>query len=225
MVVSRIDRLVQGLGVIQCIASKWLILWSWKTTKNIAGPTARRRSDFSNFFQMSLFSLRRQGVLFLLLLTTFMGFMVLVAKVLRLFAFALQEWVSCSENASAWSIKSESVSYQHATFLHIFTTGGGCYPFFEEKVPPLFLNLAKGKTLVIWLGSDKKLRNWLFSTFELGFKGRRKKRKYFMLRLTISVHPPLQSAFCENICGCFFILNYDSICSEMDFTLCHKTAR
>ena len=46
-----------------------------------------------------------------------------------------------------------------------------------------------------------------------------------MLRLTISVHPPLQSAFCENICGCFFILYYDSICSEMDFTLCHKTAR
>ena len=75
----------------------------------------------------------------------FMGFMVLVAKVFRLCAFALQEWVSCSENASAWSIKSESVSCQHATHLHIFTTGGGCYPFFEEKFHLCSSTLPKAK--------------------------------------------------------------------------------
>ena len=32
-------------------------------------------------------------------------------------------------------------------------------------------------------------------------------------------HPPLRSAFCDFFWGCvFFILDYDSMCSKMDFT-------
>ena len=49
-----------------------------------------------------------------------------------------------------------------------------------------------------------------------------------MLRLTISVQPftlPCSQLFVKIFVGVFFILDYDSMCSEMDFTLCHKTAK
>ena len=40
-----------------------------------------------------------------------------------------------------------------------------------------------------------------------------------MVRLTVSVypHPPLRSFFCDFF-GVFYIVDYDSICSEADFT-------
>ena len=48
-----------------------------------------------------------------------------------------------------------------------------------------------------------------------------KKNGYFTNRLTVSIYPPpslLWSAFCEILFAMFSILDYDSMCSEMDFT-------
>ena len=45
------------------------------------------------------------------------------------------------------------------------------------------------------------------------------KNKHFTVRLTVSVSPPipLRSFFCDFF-GVFYIVDYDSICSEADFT-------
>ena len=47
-----------------------------------------------------------------------------------------------------------------------------------------------------------------------------KKSGYFTVRLTVSDYPtpPLTVSFLWNFFGVFFILEYDSMCSEMDFT-------
>ena len=47
----------------------------------------------------------------------------------------------------------------------------------------------------------------------------RQKNGQFTVRLTVSIYPPhpLRSAFCDFLCV-FFILDYDSMCSERDFT-------
>ena len=49
-----------------------------------------------------------------------------------------------------------------------------------------------------------------------------KKNGYFTNRLTVSIYtappPLLWSAFCEILFAMFSILDYDSMCSEMDFT-------
>ena len=48
-----------------------------------------------------------------------------------------------------------------------------------------------------------------------------KKNGYFTNRLTVSIYTPpslLWSAFCEILFAMFSILDYDSMCSEMDFT-------
>ena len=39
-----------------------------------------------------------------------------------------------------------------------------------------------------------------------------------MVRLTVSVYPPFSQLFVNIFWVCFFILDYDSMCSEMDFT-------
>ena len=53
------------------------------------------------------------------------------------------------------------------------------------------------------------------------YENRQKKSRYFTVRLTVSVNLTplllLRPAFCDFF-GLFFILHYDSMCSEMDFT-------
>ena len=58
--------------------------------------------------------------------------------------------------------------------------------------------------------------------FTLDTKERRKKEnEYFTVRLTVSIYPlppPLTVSFLWNFFGVLFILEHDSMCSEMDFT-------
>ena len=63
-------------------------------------------------------------------------------------------------------------------------------------------------------------QRWVIQTRNVTAKGSRQKKRIFYgqadrKRLPL---PPLRSAFCEFFCVCFFILDYDSMCSEMDFT-------
>ena len=44
-----------------------------------------------------------------------------------------------------------------------------------------------------------------------------KKSGYFTVRLTVSVYPPSLTVFVNFFCV-FFILDYDSMCAETDFT-------
>ena len=53
------------------------------------------------------------------------------------------------------------------------------------------------------------------------YKGRRQgvRNGYFTVRLTVSVYPPPPyGQLCVNFLGVFFILDYDFMCSETDFT-------
>ena len=80
---------------------------------------------------------------------------------------------------------------------------------------------------LIWVYTSKKTQKYkkrLLSInihlFEDPSKGRRK-NGFFTVRLTVNIYlpPPLQSAVCDFFFGVFFfILDYDSMCSETDFT-------
>ena len=71
-----------------------------------------------------------------------------------------------------------------------------------------------------WYAIDFNKKIWKDNLFKF-HKWSRQKTIFFTVRLTVSFPPPtlLRSAFCEFLLFFFvFILDYNSMCSEMDFT-------
>ena len=88
----------------------------------------------------------------------------------------------------------------------------------KDAGPP---NSSRQKTALgcVWLnalGSAENTQLYCFPEFFVGKAGRQKKRKFYG-RADRKLYPPLWSAFCETFLVCF-ILDYDSMCSEMDLT-------